>query len=180
MIIYEENGLYVIEPNVYKDDRGYFLESHSNKYLLEAGLNLNFIQDNISKSNKGVLRGLHYQLEYPQGKVVRCIQGEVLDVSVDIRIGSPTFGQVNSKILNDKNNISLYIPIGFAHGFCVLSEEAIFHYKCTEYYYQDDQQGILWNSIDLDWPVKNPLVSEKDQILLSIEETPKELLFTYE
>jgi len=180
MTIYEENGLYVIEPNVYKDDRGYFLESHSNKYLLEAGLNLNFIQDNISKSNKGVLRGLHYQLEYPQGKVVRCIQGEVLDVSVDIRIGSPTFGQVNSKILNDKNNISLYIPIGFAHGFCVLSEEAIFHYKCTEYYYQDDQQGILWNSIDLDWPVKNPLVSEKDQILLSIEETPKELLFTYE
>lgn len=180
MIIYEENGLYVIEPNVYKDDRGYFLESHSNKYLLEAGLNLNFIQDNISKSNKGVLRGLHYQLEYPQGKVVRCIQGEVLDVSVDIRIGSPTFGQVNSKILNDKNNISLYIPIGFAHGFCVLSEEAIFHYKCTEYYYQDDQQGILWNSIDLNWPVKNPLVSEKDQILLSIEETPKELLFTYE
>ena len=180
MIIYEENGLYVIEPNVYKDDRGYFLESHSNKYLLEAGLNLNFIQDNISKSNKGVLRGLHYQLEYPQGKVVRCIQGEVLDVSVDIRIGSPTFGQVNSKILNDKNNISLYIPIGFAHGFCVLSEEAIFHYKCTEYYYQDDQQGILWNSIDLDWHVKNPLVSEKDQILLSIEETPKELLFTYE
>ncbi len=107
MTIYEENGLYVIEPNVYKDDRGYFLESHSNKYLLEAGLNLNFIQDNISKSNKGVLRGLHYQLEYPQGKVVRCIQGEVLDVSVDIRIGSPTFGQVNSKILNDKNNISL-------------------------------------------------------------------------
>ena len=180
MIIYEENGLYVIEPNVYKDDRGYFLESNSNKYLLEAGLNLNFIQDNISKSNKGVLRGLHYQLEYPQGKVVRCIQGEVLDVSVDIRIGSPTFGQVNSKILNDKNNISLYIPIGFAHGFCVLSEEAIFHYKCTEYYYQDDQQGILWNSIDLNWPVKNPLVSEKDQILLSIEETPKELLFTYE
>jgi|TARA_Y100000310_G_scaffold340659_1_gene437229 dTDP-4-dehydrorhamnose 3,5-epimerase len=180
MIIYEENGLYVIEPSVYKDDRGYFLESHSNKYLLEAGLNLNFIQDNISKSNKGVLRGLHYQLEYPQGKVVRCIQGEVLDVSVDIRIGSPTFGQVNSKILNDKNNISLYIPIGFAHGFCVLSEEAIFHYKCTEYYYQDDQQGILWNSIDLNWPVKNPLVSEKDQILLSIEETPKELLFTYE
>ena len=180
MIIYKENGLYVIEPSVYKDDRGYFLESHSNKYLLEAGLNLNFIQDNISKSNKGVLRGLHYQLEYPQGKVVRCIQGEVLDVSVDIRIGSPTFGQVNSKILNDKNNISLYIPIGFAHGFCVLSEEAIFHYKCTEYYYQDDQQGILWNSIDLDWPVKNPLVSEKDQILLSIEETPKELLFTYE
>jgi|TARA_R110000824_G_scaffold88670_2_gene217949 dTDP-4-dehydrorhamnose 3,5-epimerase len=180
MTIYEENGLYVIKPNVYKDDRGYFLESHSNKYLLEAGLNLNFVQDNISKSNKGVLRGLHYQLEYPQGKMVRCIQGEVLDVSVDIRVGSPTFGQVNSKILNDKNNISLYIPIGFVHGFCVLSDEAIFHYKCTEYYYKDDQRGILWNSIDLQWPVKNPLVSEKDQILLSIEETPKELLFTYE
>ena len=180
MTIYEENGLYVIEPNVYKDDRGYFLESHSNKYLLEAGLNLNLVQDNISKSNKGVLRGLHYQLEYPQGKVVRCIQGEVLDVSVDIRIGSPTFGQVNSKILNDKNNISLYIPIGFAHGFCVLSDEAIFHYKCTEYYYKDDQQGILWNGVDFDWPVKNPLVSEKDQILLSLQETPKELLFTYE
>ena len=112
--------------------------------------------------------------------MVRCIQGEVLDVSVDIRIGSPTFGQVNSKILNDKNNISLYIPIGFAHGFCVLSEEAIFHYKCTEYYYQDDQQGILWNSIDFEWPDDNPLVSEKDQIYppLSIHHT--ELLPTYE
>jgi len=180
MVVYEENGLYVIEPEVYKDGRGYFLESHSNKYLLEAGLNLNFVQDNISKSNKGVLRGLHYQLENPQGKLVRCIQGEVLDVSVDIRVGSPTFGQVNSKILNDKNNISLYIPIGFAHGFCVLSEEAIFHYKCTEYYYQNDQRGILWNSIDLKWPVKNPLVSEKDEILLSIEETPTEELFLYE
>jgi len=180
MVVYEENGLYVIEPEVYKDGRGYFLESHSNKYLLEAGLNLNFVQDNISKSNKGVLRGLHYQLENPQGKLVRCIQGEVLDVSVDIRVGSPTFGQVNSKILNDKNNISLYIPIGFAHGFYVMSEEAIFHYKCTDYYYSDDQQGILWNSIDLDWPDDNPLVSKKDRMNPKLSEQNKELLPTYE
>ena len=180
MTVYEENGIYVIEPDLYTDDRGYFLESYSDKYFIEAGLNLNFVQDNISKSTKDVVRGLHYQLDNPQGKMVRCIQGEVLDVSVDIRVGSPTFGHVNSKILNDKNNISLYIPTGFAHGFCVLSDEATFHYKCTEYYYMSDQRGILWDSIDLDWTVENPLVSEKDQILLSIEETPKELLFKYE
>ena len=180
MVVYEENGVYVIESDVYIDDRGYFLESHSNKYLLEAGLNLNFVQDNISKSNKGVLRGLHYQIKNPQGKMVRCIQGEVLDVCVDIRIGSPTFGKVNSRILNDKNNTSLYIPIGFAHGFYVMSEEAIFTYKCTDYYYSDDQQGILWNSIDLDWPDDNPLVSKKDRMNPKLSEQNKELLHTYE
>jgi len=180
MIVYEENDIYVIESDTYEDDRGYFLESYSEKYLIDAGLNLDFVQDNISKSTKGVLRGLHYQLNNPQGKIVRCIRGEVLDVSVDIRFGSPTFGKVNSKVLNDKNNISLYIPTGFAHGFFVLSDEAIFTYKCTDYYYLDDQHGILWNSIDFDWSNKNPLVSKKDGILPKLLEQNKELLPKYE
>ena len=180
MIVYEENGIYVIESDIYEDERGYFLESYSDKYLSEAGLNLDFVQDNISKSAKDVLRGLHYQLNNPQGKMVRCIGGEVLDVSVDIRVGSPNFGKVNYKVLNDKNNISLYIPTGFAHGFFVLSDEAIFTYKCTDYYYLDDQYGILWNSIDFDWSNKNPLVSKKDEILPKLSEQNKELLPKYE
>jgi|TARA_Y100000310_G_scaffold11934_1_gene12409 dTDP-4-dehydrorhamnose 3,5-epimerase len=180
MIVYEENNIYVIESDTYEDDRGYFLESYSEKSLSDIGLNVNFVQDNISKSTKGVLRGLHYQLENPQGKMVRCIKGSILDVSIDIRVGSPTFGKVTSKVLNDKTNISLYIPTGFAHGFYVLSDEAIFHYKCTEYYYSDDQYGILWNSIDLDWLTKNPLVSEKDKILPKLLEQDRKLLPRYE
>jgi len=119
MNVYKEGGIYVIESDVYEDDRGYFLESYSEKSLLDIGLNVNFVQDNISKSTKGVLRGLHYQLENPQGKMVRCIKGSVLDVSVDIRVDSPTFGKVTSKVLNDKTNMSLYIPVGCAHGFFV-------------------------------------------------------------
>tara|TARA_R100000008_G_C3522127_1_gene134589 strand:+ start:179 stop:727 length:549 start_codon:yes stop_codon:yes gene_type:complete len=182
MNIYEADleGLQIIESNVYEDSRGYFLESYSEKYLLDKGINLNFVQDNISKSTKGVLRGLHYQLNNPQGKMVRCMMGEVLDISVDIRYGSPTFGKVFTKILNDKNNISLYIPTGFAHGFCVLSDEAIFYYKCTDYYYPNDQYGILWDSIDLKWPINNPLISEKDRVLPKLLEQDKKLLPKYE
>ena len=182
MNIYEADikGLYVIESDVYSDDRGYFLESFSNKYFLEKGVHLDFFQDNISKSTKGVIRGLHYQLNNPQGKMVRCISGEILDVCVDIRKNSPTFGKTYSKILNDKNNHSMYVPVGCAHGFCVLSEEAIFHYKCTEYYHPNDQYGILWDSIDFDWPISNPIVSDKDKVLPSFSEQERKLLPEYE
>ena len=180
MNVYKEGGIYVIESDVYEDDRGYFLESYSEKYLLDMGLNVNFVQDNISKSTKGVLRGLHYQLENPQSKMVRCIKGSVLDVSVDIRVDSPTFGKVTSKVLNDKTNMSLYIPVGCAHGFFVLSDEAIFHYKCTDYYYPNDQYGIVWNSIDFEWGADNPTVSNKDKILPKLLEQDKKLLFKYE
>ena len=172
--------LYVIEPDIYTDDRGCFLESYSSKYFLNKGINLNFLQDNISKSTKGVLRGMHYQLENPQGKMVRCVYGKVLDVSVDIRKKSPTFGKVFSKILSDKNNISLYIPPGFAHGFCVLSDEATFHYKCTGYYDADDSYGILWNGIDFEWPIDNPIISEKDKILPTLLKQEEGLLPIYE
>ena len=182
MNIYEADikGLYVIESDVYSDERGYFLESFSNKYFVETGVNLNFVQDNISKSTKGVLRGLHYQLKNPQGKMVRCISGEVLDVCVDIRKNSPTFGKVFSKILNDKNHTSLYIPTGFAHGFCGLSDEAVFHYKCTDYYYPNDSYGLLWSGIDLEWPIDKPIISKKDKILPTLTEQEEKLLPKYE
>lgn len=159
-------GVTVIEPNVFGDSRGFFLESFQLQRYRELGINAAFVQDNISRSGYGVLRGLHYQLKHPQGKLVTVIRGKVFDVALDIRVGSPTFGQYFSAILSDENHKQLYIPPGFAHGFCVLSEHADFYYKCTDYYYPDDEFGVLWNDKDIGiaWPKLNcePVLSAKD------------------
>jgi dTDP-4-dehydrorhamnose 3,5-epimerase len=159
------SGLLIIQPNVFNDDRGYFFESYSKLRYEEFGIPNEFVQDNISKSTKGTLRGLHYQVgEKAQGKLCQVIEGEVLDVAVDIRFGSPTFGKHFSLSLNSEMKNQLWIPAGFAHGFSVLSEEAIFSYKCTNYYSKTHERGILFNDPDLNinWKVEQPIVSDKD------------------
>jgi dTDP-4-dehydrorhamnose 3,5-epimerase len=156
----------LIEPKVFGDDRGFFFESYNQKAFREAtGLNVSFVQDNHSKSAKNVLRGLHYQIEQPQGKLVRVTQGEVFDVAVDIRKGSKTYGQWVGLILSAKNKKQLWIPPGFAHGFLTLSETAEFLYKTTDYYSPEHERCIVWNDSDLaiEWPLQDlPLVSGKD------------------
>jgi dTDP-4-dehydrorhamnose 3,5-epimerase len=157
--------LLIIEPDVFSDDRGFFLESFSKMRYDEAGINHDFVQDNFSKSKKGTIRGLHYQIgDKAQGKLCQVIEGEVLDVAVDIRFNSPTFGKYFSLILDSEKKIQLWIPPGFAHGFSVLSDEAIFSYKCTNYYSKAHERAILFNDPDLniDWKTSNPVVSEKD------------------
>lgn len=147
-------GLLSIRPKVFGDERGYFLETWNKAELAAAGLDTDFVQDNQSKSVRGVLRGLHYQVRFPQGKLVRAIQGEVFDVAVDLRPGSPTYGKWEGVVLSAAVQNQLYIPAGFAHGFLVLSDEAVFAYKCTEYYHPEDEAGIVWNDPDLAiaWP----------------------------
>lgn len=147
-------GLYIIEPLVHGDDRGYFMETYNQKDMYEAGLNMTFVQDNQSMSKKGVLRGLHYQKKYPQGKLVRVIKGKVFDVAVDLRDGSKTYGQWYGMELSEKNKKQFYIGEGFAHGFLVLSDEAEFCYKCTDFYHPEDEGGLAWNDPDIDirWP----------------------------
>lgn len=154
----------LIEPDVFGDERGFFMESwHARKYA-EQGLDVNFVQDNHSRSRKGVLRGLHYQLKVPQGKLVRVTDGTVFDVAVDIRKGSPTFGQWVGYELSGNNHLQLYVPPGFAHGFCVMSESADFLYKCTDYYAPETEFGIRWDDPDIgiEWPGGNFQISEKD------------------
>ncbi|MCW8856250.1 MAG: dTDP-4-dehydrorhamnose 3,5-epimerase [Kangiella sp.] len=154
----------LIEPDVFGDQRGFFMETwHAQKYA-DAGLDVNFVQDNQSRSKKGILRGLHYQLEQPQGKLVRVSAGSIFDVAVDIRKGSPTFGQWVGMELSGENFRQLYIPQGFAHGFCVLSEYADFLYKCTDFYAPEYEHGIRWDdpAIGIQWPGDNFQVSEKD------------------
>lgn len=147
-------GLYMIEPAVHGDNRGYFMETYNQRDMEEAGLNMVFVQDNQSMSVKGVLRGLHFQKQYPQGKLVRVIRGEVFDVAVDLREGSPTFGQWHGVILSAENKKQFYISEGFAHGFLVLSDEAEFVYKVTDFYHPGDEGGMAWNdpAIGIDWP----------------------------
>ncbi|BCO32019.1 dTDP-4-dehydrorhamnose 3,5-epimerase [Thiohalobacter sp. COW1] len=154
----------LIEPDVYGDARGFFMESwHATKYA-EQGLDATFVQDNHSRSRRGVLRGLHYQLEVPQGKLVRVTAGSVFDVAVDIRKGSPTFGQWVGYELTGENFRQLYVPPGFAHGFCVLSESADFLYKCTDFYAPETEHGIRWDDPDIgiDWPGGDFQISDKD------------------
>ncbi len=169
-------GLWVVEQMVFGDHRGYFMETYNYDEFNNAGLGKPFVQDNQSRSKKGVLRGLHFQYQHPQGKLVRVIKGEVFDVAVDIRKESKTFGQWYGIVLSDSNKRQLYIPEGFAHGFLVLSEEAELTYKCTDYYNPEDEGGILWNdpSINIKWPLKKIntiLLSEKDKKWSSIENT---------
>ena len=160
-------GVTIIEPTVFGDQRGYFLETYNKGEFDAAGFNMVFVQDNESKSKKGVLRGLHFQKKNPQGKLVRVIDGEVFDVAVDLRKGSPTFGKWEGVTLSSENKKQFYIPEGFAHGFVVLSETATFVYKCTRLYDPKDEGGLMWNdpAIGIEWPVGNgfePLLSEKD------------------
>lgn len=161
----ELEGLLIIKPKVLADERGYFFESYNEDAYHKAGINHIFLQDNISKSKKGTIRGLHYQVgDKAQGKLCKVIYGKVLDVAVDIRFGSPTFGKYFSSELSEENHTQLWIPPGFAHGFSVLSDEAIFSYKCTALFSKEHERAILFNdsSLNINWKVENPIVSEKD------------------
>lgn len=176
----EIQGPLVIEPDVYKDQRGYFFESFSDKKYREAGINFDFVQDNISKSVKNTIRGLHYQIgEFAQGKLCQIIIGEVLDIAVDVRFGSPAFGKYVSVLLSEENRRQLWIPPGFAHGFAVLSEIAIFHYKCTSYYSKKDERSIIYNDPDLNikWNITAPIVSEKDLCNQEFKKIEKDFIF---
>jgi len=169
-------GLYVIEPTVFGDKRGYFMETYNQKDMSDAGLDMVFVQDNQSSSKKGVLRGLHFQKQYPQGKLVRVVSGEVFDVAVDLRKNSPTCGKWFGVVLSAENKKQFYIPEGFAHGFLVLSDTAEFCYKCTDFYHPNDEGGIIWNDPDIDihWPIPKDMkliISEKDINWKGIKET---------
>lgn len=159
------NGVLLLEPDIFPDDRGYFMETYQEKRYQELGITCTFVQDNLSYSSKGTLRGLHYQSPNAQAKLVQVVMGEVFDVAVDIRKNSPTFGQWTSAILSDKNKHQYFIPEGFAHGFCVLSDTAIFQYKCSAFYSPESEKGLLWSDPELaiDWPITVPTLSKKDK-----------------
>jgi dTDP-4-dehydrorhamnose 3,5-epimerase len=166
-------GVLVFEPDVYGDERGFFLETfQAERYREHLGASHSFVQDNHSRSSRGVLRGLHAQEKHPQGKLVRVARGEVFDVAVDIDPESPTFGQWVGERLSDANHRQLWIPPGYAHGFVVLSDIADFEYKCTDYYHREDEIGVLWNDPDIgiDWPLDDPVLSAKDAALPKLRE----------
>jgi dTDP-4-dehydrorhamnose 3,5-epimerase len=176
----EIDGLLVIKPKVFGDERGYFFESYNEAVYRDAGIDLCFVQDNISKSKKGTIRGLHYQVgEKAQGKLCKVIYGKVLDVAVDIRFGSPTFGKYFSSELSEENHNQLWIPPGFAHGFSVLSDEAIFSYKCTSLYSKELERAVLFNDtdLDIDWKVSNPVVSDKDLKAKAFKNIEKDFIY---
>ncbi|MED9904766.1 MAG: dTDP-4-dehydrorhamnose 3,5-epimerase [Lachnospiraceae bacterium] len=176
----EIEGLKVITPQVFGDARGYFMETYNYNDYKEAGISENFVQDNQSASKKGVLRGLHFQKEFPQDKLVRVIKGEVFDVAVDLRVGSPTFGKWHGELLSEENKKQFFIPKNFAHGFLVLSDYAEFCYKCTDFYHPGDEGGLLWNDPDLhvEWPIEEGMeliFSEKDKAWGSFKEYTEQL-----
>ena len=154
----------LVKPRVFKDDRGFFTQTYHYDQYREAGIPVRFVQDNWSRSTKGVLRGLHYQLEHAQDKLVSVIRGEVFDVAVDIRKGSPTFGKWVGAILSEENHHQLFVPKGFAHGFCVLSDEVDFVYKCSDFFTPGDEYGIRWNDPDIgiEWPLNDAILADKD------------------
>ena len=172
----EIEGLVVIEPKVYGDNRGYFMETYNQRDFEVSGIDVKFVQDNQSKSRRGVLRGLHFQTKHQQAKLVRVISGEVFDAAVDLRRGSPTYKSWYGTILSSQNNRQLYVPAGFAHGFLVLSDEAEFVYKCTDFYYPEYESGIVWNDpeIGINWPINELneiLLSDKDKGLKTLAES---------
>lgn len=171
-------GVLIIEPKKYFDARGFFVETYNKERYFASGFDIEFVQDNLSFSSKGVLRGLHYQNPYAQGKLVYVLQGEVWDIAVDVRRGSPQFGQWTAVSLSFDNQKQLYIPPGFAHGFCVLSETALFGYKCTEFYHQETEVGFRWDDplINVHWPLDEPVLSERDLRLPFLKDIPKERL----
>ena len=171
-------GLYVIEPTVFKDERGYFVETYNQNDMKEAGLDMVFVQDNQSMSTRGVLRGLHFQKQFPQGKLVRVVRGKVFDVAVDLRSDSKTYGKWFGVELSAEDMKQFYIPEGFAHGFLVLSDEAEFCYKCTDFYHPGDEGGLAWNDpeIGVEWPLEEGvdlIISEKDQKWKGLKDTFK-------
>ncbi|WP_445776040.1 dTDP-4-dehydrorhamnose 3,5-epimerase [Shewanella sp.] len=170
--------LLIIEPKIFGDDRGFFYETFQAERYKAAGIDANFVQDNRSRSSKGVLRGLHFQKTKPQGKLVTVTDGEVFDVAVDLRPHSETFGQHEAIILTGQNKLQFYVPPGFAHGFCVLSDTADFQYKCTDYYDPSDESGLLWNdpSLQIKWPLSKPLLSDKDSVQPTLELIKEQLL----
>ena len=166
-------GVFIIEPDFYEDDRGFFMETfHNERYRKLLGINLDFVQDNISRSSKNVLRGMHFQKNYPQGKIVKASRGEILDVVVDLRKGSPTYGAWESFKLSEQNKLQVWIPPGFAHGFLVMSDSADIDYKCTEYYHPEDELCLMWNDpeVAIDWTINEPIVTGKDKKGLSLKD----------
>jgi dTDP-4-dehydrorhamnose 3,5-epimerase len=175
----EIRDILIIEPTVYEDERGFFLESYNQKKFKIKGIDVQFVQDNHSKSVKNTLRGLHYQINPGQGKLVRVISGEVFDVAVDIRFGSPTFGHWVGYHLTSENKKQIYIPVGFAHGFCVLSNSAEVEYKCTDFYSAENERGIKWDDPDIgiEWPIKDPILSSKDRKNLNFKEIKMDFFY---
>jgi dTDP-4-dehydrorhamnose 3,5-epimerase len=174
-------GVWELRPRIFRDARGFFLETYHQKEFTDLGIADSFVQDNHSSSVKGTIRGLHYQLQHAQAKLCRVVEGEVLDVAVDIRVGSPHFGKWVSVVLSAKEQNQIYIPRGFAHGYLALSEKVQFLYKCSDFYEPTHERGILWNDpqIGITWNIANPIVSEKDSRFTTLSQTPKELLPQY-
>ena len=158
-------GILIIEPVTFRDKRGFFMETYNRNRYNASGINATFVQDNLSCSLKNTVRGLHFQIKHPQAKLIQVITGEIFDVAVDLRPGSATFGKWIGILLSDENRLQVFVPEGFAHGFCVLSEFALFYYKCSDFYAPDDEGGIIWSDPDIgiEWPVENPIISEKDK-----------------
>lgn len=175
-------GVLQIVPRVFKDHRGRFLETWNRKAYAEAGIMVDFVQDNISVSDRHVLRGLHFQYPHGQDKLVQVLYGQAFDVALDIRLGSPTFGTAVTCMLSQENHQQFFVPAGFAHGFCVLSEMAIFSYKCSDFYNPGAERGVLWNDPDLhiDWPNEAPILSDKDARLPRLKDIPTYQLPSYE
>ena len=175
-------GVMLIKPRVFADPRGFFMETYRQNILAQAGIHETFVQDNHSHSSRGVLRGLHYQLRSPQAKLCRVARGEVLDVAVDLRHGSPNFGKWVSALLSGENHTQIYIPKGFAHGFVVRSETADFLYKCSDYFDASDDRGVLWNdpAIGIDWDMAEPILSDKDKRYLALAQIPQDQLPRYQ
>lgn len=171
-------GVLLIEADFFGDARGGFMETFNQNRYREMGLDAQFVQDNLSFSSQGVLRGLHFQNPNAQGKLVQVLQGEVFDVAVDIRVGSPYFGKWVGRMLSDQNHCQLYVPEGFAHGFCVLSDTATFAYKCTNFYNPESEMSLRWDDRDIgiDWPIRDPQLSEKDSKALCLKDIPEENL----
>ena len=174
------NGILLIKPDIFADERGYFYESFNKKKFQDINLEVNFLQDNVSKSRKGTVRGLHYQIgNKAQGKLCQVLYGKVLDVALDLRVDSPTFGKHFSIELSEENHLLFWIPVGFAHGFSVQSDEVIFKYKCTNYYSKENERTILFNDpkLNIDWNVSNPVFSSKDLDGKLFEDSKKDFIF---
>jgi len=169
----------LLKPEVYRDERGFFLETYREEYLKEKNIDVHFVQDNLSKSQKNTVRGLHYQIERQQDKLLMVMEGAILDVAVDLRQDSPTFGEHTAMELSAENKHQMFIPKGFAHGFSVLSDNALVYYKCSDYYYPDGERGLLWDDpeLDIDWKVTDPIISEKDRYQPRLQEITNEDLF---
>ena len=171
----------LVEPAVHRDGRGFFLETHHRQKFADGGIDVDFVQDNHSKSRRGTLRGLHAQHRRPQGKLVRAVEGEIFDVAVDMRLGSPTFGRWVGELLTAANFRQLWVPAGFLHGFCVVSEIAQVEYKCTDLYDPGGEIGVAWNDPDIgvDWPIDEPVLSAKDAVAPQLRDVPRDLLPAY-